>query len=37
MAISLPYWKNIDRPELAWLFFERVISKRGDPDMIVAD
>jgi hypothetical protein len=37
MAIYLPCWKDIDRPELARLFFKHVICKRGVPDNIVTD
>jgi hypothetical protein len=37
MAIYLPCWKDIDSPELAWLFFEHVICKHGIPDNIVTD
>jgi len=35
MAIYLPCRKDIDSPELARLFFEHVICKRGVPDNIV--
>jgi len=37
MAIYLPCRKDIDSPELARLFFEHVICKRGVPDNIVTD
>jgi len=37
MAIYLLCWKDIDSPELARLFFEHVICKRGVPDNIVTD
>jgi hypothetical protein len=37
MAIYLSCRKDIDSPELARLFFEHVISKRGVPDNIVTD
>jgi hypothetical protein len=37
MAIYLPCRKGIDLPELARLFFEHVICKRGVPDNIVTD
>ena len=37
MATYLPYRKDIDSPELARMFFEHVICKRGVPDNIVTD
>jgi len=37
MAIYLPCRKDIDSPELARMFFEHVICKRGVPDNIVTD
>jgi len=37
MAIYLPRRKDIDSPELAQMFFEHVIWKRGVPDNIVTD
>jgi hypothetical protein len=37
MAINLLFGKDIDYPELAWLFFEHIICKRGVPDKIVTD
>ena len=37
MAIYLPCRKDIDSPELAWLFLEHVFCKRGVPDNIVTD
>jgi len=37
MAINLPWWKDIDLPELAWFFFEHVICKCDFPDNIVTD
>jgi len=37
MAIYLPRRKDIDSPELAWLFFELCICKHGAPDIIVTD
>jgi hypothetical protein len=37
MAIYLPWRNAIDSPELARLFFEHVICKRGVPDNIVTD
>jgi hypothetical protein len=37
MAIYLPCRKDIDTPELARLFIEHVICKRGVPDNIVTD
>jgi hypothetical protein len=37
MAIYLPCRKDIDSPELAWIFFEHVICKHGVPDDIITD
>jgi len=37
MATYLPGRKDIDSPELAWMFFGHVICKRGVPDSIVTD
>jgi len=37
MATYLPCRKDIDSPELARMFFEHVICKRGVPDNIVTD
>jgi len=37
MAIYLPCRKDIDSPELAGMFFEHVICKRGVPDNIVTN
>jgi len=37
LAIYIPCGNDIDSPELAWLFLEQVISKRGVPDNIVTD
>jgi len=37
MVIYLPCRKDIDSPELAQMFFEHVICKRGVPDNIVTD
>jgi len=37
MAIYLPCRKDIDSPELVWLFFEHIICKRGVLDNIVTD
>ena len=37
MAIYLPCRKDIDSPELAWLFFEHVLCQHGLPDNIITD
>src|SRR5690349_8364126 len=37
MAIYIPCKKDIDSPELARLFFERVICQYGIPDHIITD
>ena len=37
VAIYLPCRKDIDSPELARIFFEHVICKRGVPDNITTD
>jgi hypothetical protein len=37
MAIYLPCWKDIDSLELARLFFEHIVGKRGVPDKLVPD
>jgi len=37
MAIDLVCWKDINLPELARLFFEHVICKRGVPDNMVTN
>jgi transposase InsO family protein len=37
MAFYLPCRKDIDSPELAQMFFEQVICKRGVPDLITTD
>jgi hypothetical protein len=37
IAIYLSCRNDIDLPELAWLFFQHIICKRGVPDNIVMD
>jgi len=37
MVVYLPCRKDIDSPELAWMFFEHVLSKCSVPDNITTD